>query len=158
MIKFIKALSGQFIIVDAEDFERASEFNWSIGQNGYPKRQFRLPNGKNTAEYLHRFILMPKKGEHVDHADGDKTDASKSNIRICNRSQNQRNRRQKINCDNPYKGIHLLRRTGRWQAQITIAFRKKKHLGYFATAEEAARAYDEGARKYHGEFARPNFP
>lgn len=34
---------------------------------------------------------------------------------------------------------------------------KMIHLGYHATAEEAARAYDSAARKYFGEFANPNF-
>lgn len=35
---------------------------------------------------------------------------------------------------------------------------KRKYLGHYATAEEAARAYDKEAYKVFGEFAYLNFP
>jgi hypothetical protein len=31
-------------------------------------------------------------------------------------------------------------------------------VGFYSTAEDAARAYDDAARRLHGEFARCNFP
>ena len=36
--------------------------------------------------------------------------------------------------------------------------RKAIHLGYFKTAEDAAKAYDDATILYFKEFASPNFP
>jgi hypothetical protein len=54
-----------------------------------------------------------------------------------------------------YRGVRKYR--SRFRAGIT-AGGKYTDLGFFGSEIEAARAYDEAARKYHGEKAKLNFP
>lgn len=56
-----------------------------------------------------------------------------------------------------YRGVHRVPRKTPYVASI-MANGKNHHLGRFATAEEAARAYDRMARALHGAYAILNFP
>jgi len=55
-----------------------------------------------------------------------------------------------------FKGVYWNKRIGKWHAQIHSG--KKQHLGFYATAEDAAKAYDRADKQHFGEFAYLNFP
>ena len=55
-----------------------------------------------------------------------------------------------------FRGVSINKRDGNWVAHIGIKG-KSKHLGYFYTAIEAAKAYDAKAIEIHGSNARLNF-
>jgi hypothetical protein len=118
-------------------------------------------NVKNSALLMHRAVMNAKKGELVDHKDGNGLNNQKSNLRLCTNRQNLANS-QKARGKSRFKGVYWNTARGKWQAQIGAGFRNGKlaveYLGRFENEEEAARAYDRRAFELHGEFAVLNFP
>lgn len=112
---------------------------------------------KGTQYQAHRIVWAMHYGEwpssDIDHINGVKSDNRISNLRLCNDIQNQRNVNKKCNGrHSKHKGVD--RHKSRWRARIRTGDGKRLDLGYFHTEEEAAAAYAEAARKFHGEFAR----
>jgi hypothetical protein len=68
-----------------------------------------------------------------------------------------RNRRKKKNTTSQFVGVNFYKPSKKWDSRITHQGKRIK-LGRFVSEIEAARAYDEAAKKYYGEFARLNFP
>lgn len=138
-------------IVDDDDYPRLSRFRW-----------YRLPNGYVATKtkdghhlYMHREVMHTPPGKHTDHVDGNKLDNRKSNLRICSKSENLRNRGKQTNNTSGYKGVFYSIRAHRWRAQIVVE-RKAIHLGLFDTTVEAAQAYNEAAAIFFGPFAKLN--
>lgn len=77
------------------------------------------------------------------------------NLRLCTRSQNLCNRRMPRGVAAPYRGVRKRSDCNRYVAQIKAEGRNI-HLGYFIDPKDAARAYDEAARRFYGEFATLN--
>ncbi len=92
----------------------------------------------------------------VDHWDGDGLNCRRGNLRAATHAQNLYNRGPQQNNKSGYKGVSWSRNAKKWWAHIQVD-KKVIHLGYFDVAEQAARAYDVGALKYHGSFAKTNF-
>jgi hypothetical protein len=106
---------------------------------------------------MHRIILKAPKDAHVDHINGDGLDNRKWNLRLCTRSQNLCNSSIKRNNTSGYKGVRLDKWIGykKWRAYIWTNGRQK-YIGNFSCKNEAAKAYNETATKYYGEFAKLN--
>lgn len=93
---------------------------------------------------------------YVDHIDGDGMNDAWANLREATPSQNQINRVSNKGTTQ-YRGVFRTKKSRNFQVQIQVN-RKRYYLGGFQKVEDAARAYDDAAVKYHGSFARLNFP
>lgn len=160
LMKIIKASCGTEIKVSEEWHEILCLLKWYIhepvcGSGRKYAITRRMIKGKVYTCYMHRIIADPANGMVVDHQNGDSLDNRIGNLRVCTKTENNRNRIG-LNKDTSsvFKGVHHHR--GKfWTAGIYHQSRRM-HLGCFKTEHEAARAYNEAALKYHGEFARLN--
>src|SRR5512145_1943639 len=159
-MKRIPLTQGQFALVDDEDFVRLSAFKWcayweSHTKSYYARRNSPTVNGKRGTIYMHREIINTPKDSIIDHVNHDTLDNRHENIRICTERQNRYN--QSLRCDNTsgFKGVVWHKRYEKWYTMISVNG-KRKHIGCFSTASEAAVAYDRSVIEYYGEFALTN--
>jgi len=154
---------GLWTIVDSVDYYRFGRFKWCLdGHDGkfYAVRGERIGLYDTKKVRLHREIMQAPKGRFVDHRNGDSLDNRKANLRIatrCQNMQNMRRRRNKKDTTSQFIGVYFDKNRRLWAYQLR-ANGKVVSVGRFASEIDAARARDTAAIKYHGEFARLNFP
>lgn len=146
--------SGKFALVDDEDFETLNKVSWSIRKyDGYAYRSF-YKNRVRTNVRMHRLIMgcVNGDGKIIDHKDRNPLNNQKSNLRFCTKSENTINAPGRKNSTSKYKGVSFCKMVKKWQVQVTVNC-KLVYNDYFLSEKEAAIAYNEAAKKHHGEFA-----
>ena len=147
----IPLTKGKVAIVDEADAEMLSRYRWCYLNVGYAARHERI-DGKDRTILMHRFLLGASPEQLVDHINGNGLDNRRENIRLCTKADNQRNQRRNSKNTTGYKGVSFDKARGKYIASIQV-LGTQIHLGRFSTAEEASKAYEEAASRYHGEFA-----
>jgi len=183
---FIELSKGYEVEIDQEDFELVQSIGkWYASEQGKDNKiayaekrltpkQFdklnkyliendRLPIYKKTL-MMHRVIMNAAEANIIDHIDGNGLNNKKENLRFATRSQNAQNKLRKSKALSKYKCVHYAATEKRklkkpWRAYIKDPNTNKKiTVGYFATEEEAAKAYDKKAVELFETFAKLNFP
>lgn len=121
---------------------------WKRADGGY----------KTETIYLHKLIAEKFLGESrlgdknlVGAKNGNKLDCRLENLAY--RSRSVASRKRKTSSKAGYTGVY--KENNRYRAVISIN-RKSVHIGMFATAEEAALAYNKMSRKLYGEEGKLN--
>ena len=170
----IPLTQGYFALIDPADFSHLSKYKWRLCRTKsknvlYAERSIRLPGGKYSRILMHRQIFEKIKSNMqytsderrttnlvIDHINGSGLDNRRANLRLATVAQNAWNSKKR-NSRSGYKGVWFAADKGMWRAAI-VYHGRRIHLGYFKDKIAAAKAYDVAAKKYYGEFAKPNFP
>jgi len=109
----------------------------------------------------HRVIWAMQTGEYpkhqIDHIDHDRTNNKIENLRSATKHENMANRLPSKNSTSKYLGVYWATAAKSWRSCIRKNG-KTHNIGIYKCEIEAAKAYDETAKKLHGDFANLNCP
>lgn len=158
MMITIPLSQGLVTVVDDDAPTYVLEANWYAKMSGHHGTFYAVSKsfGKQNTR-LHRILAGASEDMVVDHVNGDSLDNRLANLRICTDAENRRNRKPNCNSPTGFKGVKVVRRSCGFRYKAAIGLNGASvYLGTFATAIEAAAAYDEAAIRLYGAFARLN--
>ena len=168
-MKTLPISKGLTVLLDDEDYDRLAAVK--VNYRSQPLRwQATRNNDTNftwyaskTIDYkkwrMHKYIFhlrgIDTDGLEIDHIDGNGLNNQFSNLRIATSGQNKANRGVRSDSISGYKCVEFQKQNKNWCAYIVYEG-KKRHLGVFKTAEEAALAYNIAAIEKWGPYAKLN--
>lgn len=131
-------IDGTTFYFDIEDLPIIQSRSWYKDKDGYLAHCYYY-NGKRCFVSFHRIIMGAKRNEVVDHINKNRADNRKANLRICERTENDRNRGLYSTNTSGVTGVHFDQKRGKWAASITYN-NKRLFIGRFEFKEDAIRA------------------
>lgn len=160
-LAFVSLTRGYEAMVDAADADLVSGYNWfadmKVRADGsiktlYASRSERIGK-KIIVIRMHRVIDGTTPGLETDHRNGNGLDNRRENLRAATKTQQRHNQRIAINNVSGVKGVGFHKARKKWHAYISVG-NKQRHVGIFATLEEAKIAREKAVMELHGEFGR----
>jgi len=134
-----------FCIVDDDDYEELSKYNWFYNNCGYAIKN---KTGDSPRQYMHRFVMGAVSGQIVDHINQDTYDNRKENLRFVTKSINARNSKKRLKVSSSgYTGVYWSKVKDKWSARISIDG-KEISLGYHSNLDDAVSARREAETLY----------
>ena len=171
-MRFLPLTRGLCALVDEEDLERLSRYNWQVlpcKSNIYAGRVRRVSEGPGPERVLLHYEVLRMRnplpdGFMIDHADRYGLNCQKKNLRICTASENGANRGPNRGVkgrakSSKYKGVVYIKAHGYYKEGWTATIRcrgEKYYLGFFTEERAAVEAYNAAAYRLFGEFAYLN--
>ena len=136
-------------MIDNDDFDRIKERHWTY--NGRYWSTYIKIDDKGKRVTMHTFIMQPKDGYVIDHADRNRSNNRKYNLRQATVSQNSMNSTLRKN-NSGITGVMLDKRRNKWRAVIKLN-QKSIRLGDYADKDDAIKARLLAEANYFGDFA-----
>jgi len=159
MSKYIDLTRGHKAMVDDADYESLAQYKWYalVTKHGvYAVRDSGKRGVNRVTHLMHRVITDCPKGMMVDHKNHNTLDNTRGNLRVCDASENAANSRRKSFAERGvtsiYKGVSFSKAHNKFRTRIMVRG-KTNELGLFACEKEAAKFYNETAKKLLGDFA-----
>lgn len=152
----VKIVRGREVLISKEDETLFNGRPWHFDHKGYLVNSTydkNLVTGRISTARFHRLVMEAQSGQIIDHANGNKLDNRRSNLRLATNSQNAANMKKGKRSKTGFKGVDFV--PAFYKARIRVNGRLIR-LGNFDTAEEAALAYNEAAKLHFGEYASLN--
>lgn len=81
---------GLPIKIDAADAVAVTNHRWTIVSKPRSLTHYAVAQIGGKQVYLHRFLLRPPRGVHVNHKNGDGLDCRRANMELCTQAENNR--------------------------------------------------------------------
>lgn len=145
MSKLISLINNKFAIVDDKDYDCLITTKWRALLS---KAKYYYAVDRNNNK-MHRLIMNAPTAMDVDHINGNTLDNRKFNLRVVTRSENCRNRNNRLSQLNTSgtRGVTYYAPENRWRVRGTLNG-QRFHLGYFKTYDEAVARRDAFENKY----------
>lgn len=142
--------TGVFTWVKNAGSKRSGSIAGCVNVDGYT-----VIHVDNNDYYAHRLAYLFMTGEfpkgNIDHKNGVKGCNVWGNLRECTDQQNKFNIGLRKDNTSGFKGVSWCKLYRKWAAQASLNG-KVKHLGRYATAEQASDAYKAFVSQNHGDF------